>query len=114
MLNFIEVTQLDVLGFHENYRQLTVAIIMVILGYFVCRPLIAKLVKRQHIVFLTYIILSLLLTVISLNLVLLNNEMTYVLISLQAIAIFGFCLVAVLLYKLLRQFVKQKILNRHS
>src|SRR5690625_2304015 len=73
--NLIELTQLDVLGFDESYRRLTIAMIMVLLIYFICKPLIKRLIKKQHSIFLTYVITSLLITILSLCIVIIDNRL---------------------------------------
>lgn len=110
--NLIELTQLDVLGFDESYRRLTIAMIMVLLIYFICKPLIKRLIKKQHSIFLTYVITSLLITILSLCIVIIDNRLENIAASLQAIALFGFFLVVSLLYQLIRRFIRRKLLKR--
>lgn len=112
VVSLIEVAQLDVLGFDESYRRLTIAIIMVILIYFICKPLITKLIQKQHSIFLTYVVASLLITILSLCIVLIDNRLDSITTGLQAIALFGLFLVVSLLYQLVKRFIKRRLLKQ--
>lgn len=114
VVSLIEVAQLDVLGFDASYRRLTIALIMVILIYFICKPLITKLIEKQHSIFLTYVVASLLITILSLCIVLLDNRLDSITTGLQAIALFGLFLVVSLLYQLVKRFIKRRLLNKRA
>lgn len=112
MINLIEVTQLDVLGFDESYRKLTIATIMVILIYLICKPMITKLIEKQHNIFLSYVIASLLITIFSLCIALIDHQLDSITVGLQATALFGLFLVVSLLYQLVKRFIKRRLLKQ--
>lgn len=112
VVNLIEVTQLDVLGFHESYRKLAIAIVMVVLIYFICKPIIVHLVEKRHIVFLTYVIVSLLITILSLSIAFIDERLDNVIIGFRAVALFGFCLILSLLYQFIKRLIKRRLLKQ--
>lgn len=111
-VHLIEVTQLDVLGFNESYRKLTIAIIMVVLVYLICKPVIVRLVEREHITFLTYLIASLFITVLALCIAIIDEALDNFIIGLRAVALFGFLLIFSLLYQFVKAFIKRRLLRQ--
>lgn len=111
---FIQISQLDILGFHEMYRQYTVAFLMVVIGYIIGRPIITKLVKRNFFILLTYLFVSLVTSVITLTIALINPTLNSITIGLQAIILFGLCLIVFLIYRMLKEWIKQKWARRSS
>lgn len=113
-MNLIQITQLDILGIHETYRKLTIAFIMIFITYFIIRPLITKLVIGRNIMFLTYLVVSLLITIISVSIALIDNELNSIALGLQATALFGLCLVLLLLFQLIKRIITKNLKRRKS
>lgn len=107
IVNIIQVTQLDTLGFTDEYRKLTIAFIMLFLTYFICKPLIRKLIEGKHIMFLTYVIVASFMTILALIIALINDQLNSIALVLQAIALFGLLLSTYLLYQLFKRIIKR-------
>jgi len=112
--NFIQLSQLDALGFHDNYRKLLFAFTMVLLLYFICKPLVKLLIKGKQIVFLTYLIVSLMSIITVLNLALIDKHLNFVALVLQAIGLFGMSLFVYLLIQHVSRFIKGQFEKRTS
>lgn len=109
ILFIIQVSQLDTLGFHKVYRHLAIAFMLVVITYFICKPLIVKLIKGHYILFLTYIIISLLLMTMSLTIALIDKKIHSIILALQAISLFGICLIVFVTYKLIKKMIITKL-----
>lgn len=112
--NFIQLSQLDILGFHDNYRSLLITFIMILLLYFICKPLVKFLIKSEQIVFLTYLIVSLLSTIAVLNVSLIDKQLNYVVLGFQAVALFGLSLLVILVVQHISRFIKRQFEKRTS
>lgn len=108
MAKIIHLDQLEVLGFHETQRTFIMFILIALLVYVVVKGLIVSMVKRQYMTLLTYIIVSL---IVLLGASFFDNdyeEKKLILVSLQALSLFGFSLVIYKLFERLKEFAKRK------
>ncbi|HZW67431.1 MAG TPA: hypothetical protein VFF20_02280 [Pseudogracilibacillus sp.] len=112
--DFIQLSQLDALGFHDKHRTLLFAFIMVLLLYFICKPLVKYLIKGEQIVFLTYLIVSLLSVIAVLNIALIDKQANLPALALQAIGLFGISLSALSLIQHVSRYIKRQFEKRTS
>lgn len=111
---FIQLTQLEILGFHETYQKFAISLGMITIIYFLSKPIIKKLMEGQRIIVLTYWYVSLMTIIIAFLLQELNPSFHAVLISVKAIAFFGFVLIAFLTIQFLFRFLQNKFRGRST
>lgn len=103
MLN-VSIEQLNILGFTEEYRQLTMMLLSIVLTFFIMNKLIQYAFRKQLFILLTYIVSS----IILLFIVMLLDDLSIVKRMLQALIIFGFILFLYSSMQAIRQMVYAK------
>lgn len=106
--SFIHTSQLDVLGFHDTYRKVTIIFLIVLFIYIITKPIVKKLIERKLITLTTYILLSFLLLTSTSLIAVYEKKIELVSLTLLAIGLFGFCLVFFLLFSLMKQLFQRK------
>lgn len=105
---FIHTAQLDVLGFHQTYRILTVILIIIFIIYLISKPIVKKLIDGRYITFITYIMLSLTVLTGSSLIAIYHNDLDIVILTIQSIIMFSFCLVLFILFSTIKQLIQRK------
>lgn len=106
MLDVINIEQLNILGFNEEYRYITFISVIIFIASFILKPIIIILSKKQYYFVLTYIITSLLFIVIALMTSYVKNELFLLKSIFQSIVLFGICFTIYILFRIIKGKVK--------
>src|SRR5690625_5297387 len=90
LLNMVEISQLEVLGFTVEHGYFLIMFFSFLLLYLLVKPFITVLADKRYVYVLVYVIGSLIMLVISLVLSILQADFLYLKIGIQSISLCGF------------------------
>lgn len=103
MMEIINITQLELLGFDYEKRMFIVLFVSLIVISILIKPVITFFIYKRYMFVLTFIIASLLMLLISMVITISIQDLNMVKISLQSIVLFGISFALYILYQLFRQ-----------
>src|SRR5690625_1850186 len=107
LTNYINVTQLEILGFRKKHQIFVIFFFICLGAYLVIKPIITFLSKKEYIFVLSYLIISLLMIMLVSILTQKQHEFILIQVVFDMVVLFGF----VLSFYLLSQFIKRMSKN---
>lgn len=100
---WINVTQLELLGVTFEKRILLILFISLVLVGFLVKPIINLFTSKRYTFVFTYLFTSFIITLVAMFITFSKHDLTYLKVSVQAISLFGFCFTLYILYQLFKR-----------